>query len=440
MSSSTLYHVAVAVPAGDTIPAQSPEDNWWSLKIGAQCLQAAQQRPKDDTAAVQSLQRELAMERQLAQKMVDRLNEQFDIRVASYEKKIEALLVQLKDHDKDVDAVVRREVARIKEQCDLLLQEKEQQNARNRDVFEKLANKLASNNNNKSSTALGDDGEVLFEQLAAETFKDFAGFRLENKAKQGHQGDFHLYFDAFNVLVDCKNYSSNVQKKEVVKIEADLAANEHMQFAWMVSFHSNVCDYHRFPITVKWISTPNNSVKCILFLNQLLDQQKDPRHMLRQAWLLCHEFQRLTKEHGGEVDDLQEREIRQRKQVKTLQERCAEMRRHLNSCSNVVKALERDLVELLDCVTTQIVQDTTTDHKQQVSVWWSQKVGGQNPTAKVTSTELWNRFKRDHGGPPPGLTVELFKEILTSGALAPSNAWTEKTKGGCIEFHGYTLL
>ena len=65
-------------------------------------------------------------------------------------------------------------------------------------------------------------------------------FKIENKAKQSHKGDFHLFFKDFNVLVDSKNYTTSISKKEIVKIESDLNTNSNMNFAWLVSLNSNI--------------------------------------------------------------------------------------------------------------------------------------------------------------------------------------------------------
>ena len=79
-------------------------------------------------------------------------------------------------------------------------------------------------------------------------------------------GDFHLFFEKFNVLVDLKNYSGSVQKKELDKIEHDLSINDTMDFAWLISYESNVSDWNRFPVMCKWIVT-DVGLKCIVIVN-----------------------------------------------------------------------------------------------------------------------------------------------------------------------------
>ena len=303
------------------------------LKIGSQCLlegrkvvagltqkdiyQKIRQEYKDE---IQRMEMNILLEKEVTKKMEERISAMYDTQVSQMKKQIELLSTQIKTYELESKDLVKKEVDKAKEKYDLLLEEKDRQNQLNREIFDK-AEKIINKNISKTSISIGDDGENIFEQLS-DTFKDFVGYRIENKAKQGHKGDFHLFFKEFNVLVDSKNYSGSVQKKEVNKIEADLMTNDNMNFAWMVSLNSNICEYNRFPIMSKWITT-DAGVKCILFINNLLDN-KEPQNILRQAWLICNEFTRLTKnisKEDSELSKYRENDLLFKKQIEKLQER-----------------------------------------------------------------------------------------------------------------------
>jgi len=197
------------------------------------------QKIKDETKdEVQKLELDIIVQKEIAKKMEEKISRMYEGQVEKLEKQIEFLSIQLKEHKNNNTNLVDKEVLKVKEKYDLLLQEKDRQNQLNREVFDK-AEKLVNKNTSKSASYLGEYGENIFEQLS-ETFKDFSGYKIENKAKQGHKGDFHLFFDEFNVLVDSKNYSSAIRKKEVTKIESDLMVNENMNCAWMVSLNTNI--------------------------------------------------------------------------------------------------------------------------------------------------------------------------------------------------------
>jgi hypothetical protein len=158
-------------------------------------------------------------EKETSKKIEERMEKMYDTQILQMKKQIDLLSTQLKEYEMSNKEIINKEVNKAKEKYELLLQEKDKQNQLNREVFDK-AIQLTNKNVTKSSCALGDDGENIFEYLS-DTFKDFNGYKIENKSKQGHKGDFHLFFEEFNVLVDSKNYSGTVQKKEVNKIETD---------------------------------------------------------------------------------------------------------------------------------------------------------------------------------------------------------------------------
>ena len=203
--------------------------------------------------------------------MNEKLARMYETQIEQLNKKFENALSQIEIYKQDNSASLNEELNKVKNKYDLLLEEKDRQNQLNREVFDK-AEKLINKTSNKSSISIGDDGEQIFENLS-DTFKDFTGYKIENKAKQGHKGDFHLFFKDFNVLVDLKKYSGSVQKNELEKIEHDLGINNTMDFAWLISYDSNVSDWNRFPIMYKWIVT-ENGLKCIIIINNLNEKNK----------------------------------------------------------------------------------------------------------------------------------------------------------------------
>jgi hypothetical protein len=127
-------------------------------------------------------------------------------------KQIEDLNKQLSEYSNDNSLIIQKEIDKVIEKNKLLLDDKNKQIAKFTEIYEKLSKQ----NETKSSKRIGDEGEDLFLTLS-NTFKDFPKYKLEKKAHIGHKGDFHLFFDGFNVLVDLKNYSGSVQKKVIEK-------------------------------------------------------------------------------------------------------------------------------------------------------------------------------------------------------------------------------
>jgi len=447
---SKIIHLIV--PDNEIVPeiiaTFSPEENYLMLKIGSECLREGRnaaiglsqkeiyQKIKEETKEeVQKLELDIIVQKEITKKMEENIEKMYKGQIEKLEKQIEFLSIQLKEHKNNNTDLVDKEVLKVKEKYDLLLHEKDRQNQLNREVFDK-AEKLINKSNSKTSIAIGDDGEQLFENLA-DTFKDFAGYKIENKAKQGHKGDFHLFFEEFNVLVDSKNYSGSVQKKEIKKIESDLMVNDNMNYAWLVSLNSNICEYNRFTIMTKWITT-DVGVKCILFINNLLEH-KDPKNILRQAWLMCNDFNKLTKKvnkEDGELEKYREKDFLYKKHINNLQDRAAEIRRGINGCSNVLKNMENDLLEMLSVASDEIINDKFALNNK-INEWWDMNIEYVNNDNKLTSTDIWNKFKRENKEYvlENKVTIDQFKDIITN--IVDSSTYIEKTKKSAIEFIGF---
>jgi hypothetical protein len=402
--------VTITIPDNEFVPdiitTFSPEENILMLKIGSDCLREGRnvvagltqkeiynkikEESKED---IKKLEMDLTIQREMSKQMEEKIGKIYQGQVEQLKKQMESMRDQIHIYESGNKENIQKEIEKVREKYDLLLNEKDRQNQMNRDVFDK-AEKLVNKTVSKSSIEIGDSGENIFENLS-ETFKDFAGYRLENKAKQGHKGDFHLFFDEFNILVDSKNYSDSVQRKEIVKIENDLIANENMQFAWMVSLKTNICNYNRFPISYQWVNTESGK-KCILFINNLLEH--NPKDKLRLAWSICNEINKLTKNIDDEDCELikyREKEVILQKQIKNLQERTNEIKRNMNSSLNILKNMDNDLIQILSILTNEIIKNAF-EKSNFIDEWWNKSIEFKNDESKLTSTEIWNKFKREN--------------------------------------------
>ena len=442
--------IQITIPSENILPdiinSFSPEENYQMLKIGCESLNEGRKSIANLTSnqifkkvesefkkEIDKLNMDIVIEKNTAISMNEKMIKMYEAQIEKLNKKVENTLSELEVYKQGNSTSFNEEINKVKEKYDLLLKEKDRQNQLNREIFDK-AEKLI-NKTNKSSISIGGDGEQIFETLA-DTFKDFPEYRIENKSKQGHKGDFHLFFKDFNILVDSKNYSGCVQKKEIIKIESDLTINDNVKFAWMVSLNSNISDYNKFPIMTKWITT-DTGVKCILFINNLLEH-KEPRNILRQVWSICNDFNKLTKnidKEDGELEEYIEKNLLYKKQIEKLQERASELRRNVNTSYNILKHMDNDLLEMLSNVSDKIVSTFSLNNK--IKEWWDNNIEYVNDESKITSTELWTKFKKDNKPyvEENKILIELFKNEIT--CIVDSSTYIEKTKKSVIEFIGF---
>jgi len=457
----SLKTINITIPEDKTLPeiisTFSPEENYMMLKIGSQSLDEGRksaigfsqkeiyQKIRDESKEeIEKLELDILVERELSKKIGDKISKIYDAQVEQMKKqneKLELIVQELREKIKTYEYenadFVKTEVDKVREKCDALLQEKEKRLIRMTENYEEFLKQ-----SNKSSKHLGDEGEDNF-YLLTETFRDFLGYKLEKKSHQGHKGDFHLFFNEFNVLVDLKNYTGTVQKKEVEKIEHDLSINDTMDFAWLISYESNVSEWNRFPIMYKWILNDVGVVKCIVIVNNL-NASGNPTDVLRNLWSITYELHKIISKTKDEADDydikeLKEREYNVLQKIKTAQKRMVEMKRCATSISQTTKDIENDILDAISILSNEIVKNVF-DKNSKIQSWWNEKIEfTESSDNKLTSTEIWLRLKKDNKEyvDENNMTIEDLKNYIKN--YIDFDNYIEKSKKGAIELVGFVF-
>jgi hypothetical protein len=446
----SLQIINITIPADDILPdiisTFTPEENILMLKIGSNCLKEGRNaaaglsqkeiynKIKDETKdEIQKLELDLLVEKELKSKLSEEISKIYQKQLEQMEQQLNIFRKQIKIYESENKEFVRSEVEKEREKYRIVLDEKDKQLNRMTENYEKFLKQ----NEVKSSKKIGDEGEDAF-VLMSETFKDFPGYKLEKKAHQAHKGDIHLFFKDFNVLVDLKNYSGSVQKKELEKIEHDLSINNTMDFAWLISYDSNVSDWNRFPIMYKWIVT-DIGLKCVVIVNNL-NANKNPVDVLRNVWSITNELQKMmskTKVEEKDVQDMMERDYNVVQKIKLAQKRLSELRRSVMGMSQITKDIENDIVDALSLLSNEIVKNET-DKNIKIKEWWEQNIEpNEDDEHKLTSTEIWTRFKKDNKDyvEEHKLLIDDFKNYVK--IFIDVDKYNEKSKKGSIEFIGF---
>ena len=342
---------------------------------------------------------------------------------------------QLTEQVNNNKSIIQHEVDKEKEKYRVLSEDKYKQVTR---ITENYERHLQQQSETKSSKKLGDEGEDNF-MLLSETFKDFIGYKIEKKSHQGHKGDFHLFFENFNVLVDLKNYTGSVQKKELDKIEHDLSINDTMDFGWLISYESNVSDWNRFPIMYKWIVT-DIGLKCIIIVNKF-NSNNNPTDVLRYIWNTTNELHTIlskTKEiDNSELIKMKERDYNVLQKIKMAHKRLSEMKRNVTSMSQIAKDIESDIIDVISLFTNELSKNEF-DKSLKIKEWWNDTIvyDGNNEN-KLTSTEVWSRFKKENKEyiDENKMVIDDFKSHLKN--FIDVNNFVEKSKKGSVDFIGF---
>ena len=446
----SLRTINITIPTDELVPdiisTFTPEENMLMLKIGSNCLKEGRQavagltqkelynKIKDESKAeIEKLETNLLVERELKSRISEEMTKMYQKQLEQMNKQIDTFKSQIKIYESENSEFVRTEVEKERDKYRIILDEKDKQLNRMTENYERFLKQ----NEVKSSKKIGDEGEDAF-VLMSETFKDFPGYKLEKKAHQAHKGDIHLFFKDFNVLVDLKNYSGSVQKKELDKIEHDLSINNTMDFAWLISYDSNVSDWNRFPIMYKWIVT-EIGLKCVVIVNNL-NANKSPVDVLRNVWSITNELQKMmskTKVEEKDVQDMMERDYNVVQKIKMAQKRLSELRRTVLSMSQITKDIENDILDALSLLSNEIVKNES-EKNVKIKEWWDLNIEiDDNDENKLTSTEIWTRFKKDNKEyvDENKLLIDDFKNYVK--IFIDVDKYNEKSKKGSIEFIGF---
>jgi hypothetical protein len=211
-----------------------------------------------------------------------------------------------------------------------------------------------------------------------------------------------------------------------------------MDFAWLISYDSNVSEWNRFPIMYKWIVT-EIGLKCVVIVNNL-NANKSPVDVLRNVWSITNELQKMmskTKVEEKDVQDMMERDYNVVQKIKMAQKRLSELRRTVLSMSQITKDIENDILDALSLLSNEIVKNES-EKNVKIKEWWDLNIEiDDNDENKLTSTEIWTRFKKDNKEyvDENKLLIDDFKNYVK--IFIDVDKYNEKSKKGSIEFIGF---
>ena len=412
----------------------SLEENYMMLKIGSECLLEGRKavagltqkdiynKIKEETRGeVQRLELDILVEREMKVKIEEQIKNMYENMLEKMRSQMETMSVQIKSYELQNKDLIKVEVDKARERYDLVLNEKDKQINRLSETYEKLIIQ-----SHKSTSHKGSDGEKTFSDYA-ETFIDFKGFEIIDKHTQGGQGDFHLHFEDFDVLVDAKNYKKKVPIDQREKIKNDLQKNEHLHFAWLVSLNTSIDKFDKSPIMYDWINTK----QCIVYINNL-SSFEDPKKILRIVWFTCKELYDMTKDVNFD-----EEELTNSQSDKAKKQHLREINTSMNATRNLIQVMDDELKTMLDNETNEIVSSNFSLFDN----WWNENVIVTNDDSIVVSTDLWFRFKQENKDIIKDfeITPDKFRQFVKSKVSMSSITIKNKNVNSAFDIKGMKL-
>jgi hypothetical protein len=442
---TSLKIINITVPEDSVLPSIegfSPEENLLMLKIGSSCLLEGRkvvsgltqkeiyQKIRDESKEeIQKLEMNIILEKEMTLKMEDKLTKIYESQITKLEKQIEMMKDQIKTYEFENKDSIQKEVDKVREKCELLIEQKDKQLDKMNENYEKLLIQ-----SHKSTSHKGSDGEKTFCEYA-ETFMDFKGFEIIDKHTQGGEGDFHLHFEDFDVLADAKNYKKKVPIDQREKIKKDLMKNEHLHFAWLVSLNTSIDKYDKSPIMYEWI----NTTQCIVYINNL-SSFEDPKKILRIVWFTCKELYKLIEDVNfdeTELTDLRERNFKMMDKLRGIRKTIREINTSMNATRNLIQVMDDELRSILESETNEIVASNFSLFDD----WWGNNIETTNDEIFVASTDLWSKFKQENKIMINELDItgDKFKQYIKSKVPLSSIILRSKNANSAFDIKGIRI-
>ena len=420
----------------------SPEENYLMLKIGSSCLlegrkvvagltqkEIYQKIKNESKEEIQKLELDILMEKELMKKMEEKIAKMYEGQIEKLEKQNEIINGQLKIYEFENKDLIQKEVDKVREKYDLLLEQKDKQLNKMNENYEKMLIQ-----SHKSTSHKGSEGEKTFCEYA-ETFIDFKGFELIDKHTQGGEGDFHLHFEEFDVLVDAKNYKKKVPNDQREKIKKDLQKNEHLHFGWLVSLNTSIDKYDKSPVMYEWINTK----QCLVYINNLSGFE-DPKKILRIVWFTCKELYNMTKEENFDEEELNELKNERFKfmdKIRNLRKNIREINTSINATKNLIQVMDDELRVILETETSEIVMSNISLFDD----WWDSNIEIVSEEVTISSTELWTKFKQENKLEINEMNIsgDKFKQYLRTKVPSTAILLRNKNSNSAFDVKGIKL-
>lgn len=440
--------IQITIPSDKILPdiinSFSPEENYLMIKIGSETLNEGRKVVTNLTSddvyrkiesdfkkEITNLDNEIELEKQSSLKMQEKISKIYEYQIEQLNKKLENAISQIKSYEQSNNSSLYQEINKVKEKYELMYREKEKQVERMTDVYEKMLVQQSS----KSTSHKGSEGEKQFEDYA-NTFIDFKGFKIIDKHTQGGEGDFHVHFEEFDILVDAKNYKKKVPIDQREKIKKDLLKNQHIHFGWLVSLNTPIDKFDRAPIMYEWINTS----QCLVYINNLTSFE-DPSKILRIVWFTCKELHKMTQDVNFDEEELvklKEQRFIFMDKIKGLRKNVREINTSMNATKNLIQLFDNQLKEILDTETSHIVESNFTLFDE----WWKDNVQITNDDTIVISTELWFKFRQDNKDVIKEfeITNEKFKQYIKSKVPLSSITIKNKNNNSAFDIKGIKII
>jgi len=283
---------------------------------------------------------------------------------------------------------------------------------------------------NTSNILKGIDGENYVYNLFVEVFGDFEDFDIKKTASTPHSADMLMSFKQFSVLVDSKNYSNGVDKKEIVKLEKDISNNKHVKIAWLVSLNTSINGFSKYPV----MYDIKDNV-CYCYINSLC-KQENPQHFIKSVWYsCCFVFEKILNVPSGE--ELLEKYVKNEERIKVLVDKLMKKSKERYATMKQLTENFDETDAMLREILSGEIMSVHEIHLRTIRTWWEKNIVPVE-NGLIKSKKIYEAFIRDDAHQDCGINFEQFKHIIKE-MVAAENIIATKTARGDYTLKGVGL-
>jgi hypothetical protein len=306
-------------------------------------------------------------------------------------------------------------------------EEREKSNAMMAQLNEKLED-INNKNMEFSSKNKGICGEKQFFDLAMNTFCDFKDFQMKDTSALAKMGDFHMIFENFTIMVDCKKYTKGVTSINREKLKRDLENNKNIKIAWMVSLDSHNNKYGKYPFMFDTADIQNGM--CVCYINSLLSQP-NPEETLKTVWYIC-EMLSNTVLNSDDKEELTSLKNYKRKTIEFIKNLSENNKYSLNCISQLEEKYRAASVLITDFLKDEMIKVRDEDFEL-VKKWWEENF--ERRVGEMTKSNLIHGiFKKQY--PENRISTDGFKAIMKR-IVGSEDIETQKTSNAALIIHNY---
>ena len=235
---------------------------------------------------------------------------------------------------------------------------------------------------NKTSTHLGQKGETDFAEVCLG-----AGIEVEHTGKESHKGDYIGIISGEKVLLEVKNYTSVVPRKEVTKFKRDMDENKDCVAGLFFSLKTGISNI-KDAFHLEWL----HDGRPLLYVCEM--ENYDSVHLLNIIKRIISIVSHFTSDDDSDGDLWKERVEKGIKSIESNIRKASEVIKNIrlyrrqtsdmfDSLEKMLKLLKDDIGDSLNALSGKLIEDDEADAEAAVAV--AETVKTKKPSKKKRS-------------------------------------------------------